>query len=268
MRYAGTTIKVISLILISILFVLFLIYATGFGEDGDMVDLAMSNVLVSAMILVLIVSGLSSIAFDYYERNKYQNEEIFNSLNEKIAKLEEIEPKINAVMAENTAKTEQIFNALSQKIEENSRKTQEYMIQFANLSVQVFAKDKQTQKMEHKPVQSSVEHISSGDDYFNHYTSVPKPLKSSVPEPDITDKVELPEEKEVEEKSVDDILREETAPQNDASINSEDRLSEIFNDELADTLSELEIMRDEKENSQPEEVDLSAYFNDSEKIKL
>ena len=77
MRYAGTVIKAVSLILISILFVLFLIYATGFGEDGNMLDLAMSNVLVSAMILVLIVSGLASIAFDYYERNKYQNEEIF-----------------------------------------------------------------------------------------------------------------------------------------------------------------------------------------------
>ena len=54
MRYASAIIKAVCLILISILFVLFLLFASSFGSDENMADLAMSNVLVSAMILTKI----------------------------------------------------------------------------------------------------------------------------------------------------------------------------------------------------------------------
>ncbi len=262
MRYAGFAIKAVSLILIGILFMLFLLYAAGFGEDGNMADLAMSNILVSAMILVLIVSALSSLAFDFYEEYKHQTQEIFNALNEKITKLEKIEPTINEILQEIYAKNAQLIADFEQKLEQNNAKTEEFMRQFANLSVQVFAKDKQAQNMKHnsnkiakKPAQSS--------DYFNHYTKPEAPDDSDI---EILKKEDKNASADIDEKksgAVDKILSKNTEVED-----AQTQLSQIFNDELADTLADLEIMKDEPEQPQSEDIDLDAYFANAEKVKL
>ncbi len=302
MRYAASIIKAICLFLLSALFILFLIYAINFGEDGDQFDFVMSNLLISAMILVLIISGLSALIFDFYERNKWQNEKLFNELSEKIAKLEEIEPKINALMTENIEKTEDIFNNLSQKIEENSAQTQEFMTQFANLSVQVFAKDKQEHDMQHSETFVSSEKTNARDDYFSHYTNEPSPILDNDNTPDnflepenatevseeqddivvlqSDDKIQenssiinspLIPENEIEAeniKSVDDLLQDKIIDKNQPDENPEDKLSEIFNSELADTLADLEIMQDDEETTKTQDIDLSSYFENAEKVKL
>lgn len=262
MRYAGFAIKTISLILIGILFMLFLLYATGFGEDGNMADLAMSNILVSAMILVLIVSALSALAFDFYEEYKHQTQEIFNALNEKIAKLEKIEPTINEIMQENYAKNTQLIADFEQKLEKNNTKTEEFMRQFANLSVQVFAKDKQAQNMEHslnnepkKPIKSS--------DYFNHYTKPEAHDDSDIDVLKKEDKIASADINEKKSGAVEKILNKNTDIED-----AQNQLSQIFNNELADTLADLEIMKDDPEQPQSEDIDLNAYFANTEKIKL
>ena len=302
MRYAASIIKAICLFLLSALFILFLIYAINFGEDGDQFDFVMSNLLVSAMILVLIISGLSALVFDFYERNKWQNEKLFNELSEKIIKLNELEPKINASMTENIAKTETIFNNLTQKMEENSAQTQEFMTQFANLSVQVFAKDKQEYGMQHSESFVSPEQANRHNDYFSHYTSEPLPVldKNSTPdnfsEPknvigtaeqndDIvilqSDNKTLENSAGIDSshssinliepentKSVDDLLQDKNNNTEQPDKNSEDKLSEIFNSELADTLADLEIMQDDENTAKTTDIDLSSYFENAEKVKL
>ena len=262
MRYAGFAIKAVSLILIGILFMLFLLYAAGFGEDGNMADLAMSNILVSAMILVLIVSALSALAFDFYEEYKHQTQEIFNALNEKIAKLEKIEPTINEIMQENYAKNTQLIADFSQKLEQNDAKTEEFMRQFANLSVQVFAKDKQAQNMKHSSNNAPKKPVKSSD-YFNHYTKPEAPDDSDIEVLKKEDKIASADINEQKSGAVDKILSKNTEVED-----AQNQLSQIFNDELADTLADLEIMKDEPEQPQSEDIDLDAYFTNAEKVKL
>ena len=150
MRFASFILKVIAFVLLAVLFALFVLYASFFGEDGNMADLAMSNILISVMILVMIMSAVASLLFDFYERNKWQNEKMYNSLNEKIEKLAELEPKINKITEEKSAEISGLMQDLAVRIEKNTEKFEKYMTQFANLSVQVFSKDKQQLNMEHE----------------------------------------------------------------------------------------------------------------------
>lgn len=284
MRYASTIIKAVCLILISILFILFLLFASSFGSDENMADLAMSNVLVSAMILVLIVSALSSLAFDYYEKNKYQNEEIFAELKQKIAGLERLEDRVDEITVRYGEKMAVLENDLSLKIAENTSKFEEYMRQFASLSVQVFAKDRQAENMEHGERVDSIGKIQSHGDYFNHYTIPNADVESEIVD-DLGDKPEIlslddkvdislenfdnepenPEKKEaLPSELIDDILNDKS---DEKTQSDEDKLSTIFNDELADTLAGLEIMQDDKENTS-KDIDLDKYFSGEEKIKL
>ena len=307
MRYADMVIKALSLIALAVLFMLFLRYAAGFGENENVADLAKCNILIVIMILILLTSAVSSLAFDFYERNKQQNEQIFSDLNIKISKLSELEEKINNITAQHGEKMEALHNDLAQKVAENTAKVEEYMTQFANLSVQVFSKDKQAQNMRHESPVSAKPEFSG--DYFNHYTEkTPQDTIEDEPieltpadkiefsdEPiELTpaDKVEfsLPETKqndglnadsesfEIEKVAglsqeslptnlIDDILNDENKKSDISEKEAENNLASIFNDELADTLAELEIMKDDNK-PEAEEIDLSAYFSDDEKVKL
>lgn len=246
MRFAGIALKIVVAILLFMLFSLFLLYAAGFGEDGNLADLALSNLLLSAMILVLVVSVILSLMLDFYERSKYQSQEVYQGLSEKIAKLEELAPQLRQSMTENAEKITDLAAIMNEKIEENSAKFAEYMTQFANLSVQVFAKDKSAENMAHEEKINLTAPQKTSGDYFNHYTNAPKEEKTlSVKQP----------QKETETSEI-------------VELQPEDKLSAIFNDDLAQTLSELEIMKDDEVEKESQDIDLTSYFSDSKKIQL
>lgn len=224
MRFAGIALKIIVALLLFVLFSLFLLYATGFGEDGNLADLALSNILLSAMVLVLIVSAFLSLISEFYERYKYQTQEVYQSLSEKIAKLEKLAPELKQITTENAEKIAELATDMNEKIKENSAKFDECMTQFANLSVQVFAKDKSAEKMEHEEKINLNAPLNVAGDYFNHYTAV------TPAEPNEKTENQAPES---EKKSLAEAEQ------------AKDQLSSIFNDELAQTLSELEIMKDD-----------------------
>ena len=165
-------------------------------------------------------------------------------------------------MQENYAKNAQLIADFEQKLEQNNAKTEEFMRQFANLSVQVFAKDKQAQNMEHslnnepkKPIKSS--------DYFNHYTKPEAPDDSNIDVLKKEDKIASADINEKKSGAVEKILSKNTDIED-----AQNQLSQIFNNELADTLADLEIMKDDPEQPQSEDIDLNAYFANTEKIKL
>ena len=335
MRYASTVVKAVSFIFLTVLFGLFLHYAVSFGESGNDADLTKCNILVAVMILILVISAIIAVTFEAFERSRWQNEQIFSTLNNRINSLLEMEDRIKQITMEHGEKMEQLHNNLADKVAENTAKIENYMTQFANLSVQVFSKDKQMQNMQHNEISGTPAEFSG--DYFNHYTEkTPEDIITDEPEvlqpedkvefadepevlqsedkAELTDgpevlqpesKVEFTDEPEVlqpgdkvedslspkseqisdnsEDFTVSDelALPEDSAPQNliDNILNGEnkksgtseqpveDRLSSIFNDELANTLAGLEIMKDDN-NSKPDEIDLASYFSDEEKIKL
>lgn len=252
MRFASIALKIVVAILLFVLFSLFLLYATGFGEDGNLIDLAMSNVLIATMVLVLVISALLSLLLEFYEQNKYQTQEICLNLSEKIKKLEELAPELKQITSENAEKIAELAVSMNEKIEENSVKFDEYMTQFANLSVQVFAKDKSTENMAHREVIAPNAQQKAKGDYFNHYTSM-----------------ESAESKPVDKKpenQVARVIKNETVSENIPE--QEAQLSTIFNDDLAQTLSELEIMKDEDMLQETQDIDLTAYFADNKKNKF
>lgn len=294
MRYANVVIKAVSLIALAILFVLFLRYAVGFGENGSVSDLAKSNMLIVVMILILITSAIASLAFDFYERSKQQNEQIFSALSQKIISLSKVEDKVNQIMAEYAQKMESLHDDLEHKVAENTSKFEDYMTQFANLSVQVFAKDKKMQNMQHEEVKENPPEFSG--DYFNHYTEedsnntnlseepevlslankvgvvndegelVVKPTSDENEDFEIVENLSLPEDV-APQNLIDDILNGDHNKPVNSEQTAEDQLSTIFNDELADTLAGLEIMKDDNA-PEPDEIDLETYFSNEGKIKL
>ena len=127
MRFASIALKIVVAILLFVLFSLFLLYATGFGADGNLIDLAMSNVLIATMVLVLVISALLSLLLEFYEQNKYQTQEICLNLSEKIKKLEELAPELKQITSENAEKIAELAVSMNEKIEENSVKFDEYI---------------------------------------------------------------------------------------------------------------------------------------------